>query len=762
MSSASSSRWLWLIVGLYLVLATLYSFATPPFEASDELWHYPMVQYLADNGLQLPPQENAVNEAWRQEGSQPPLYYMIAAILTSAIDTSDLDYWRRINPHANIGEVHPDRNVNMIVHRPQEATNRFTGALLALQLSRFLSIALGAGTIIVTWHLGRALFPNTPAIPLSAAAFNAFLPMFLFISSSVNNDNLSNLLGNLLTLLMVRLLLQQTAPSLRQYALLGVIMGAGLLAKLSLSFFIVIIALCLLIISLRLRQWQPFILGGLTSGMLTIVIAGWWYLRNWQLYGDPTGLNMFLDIVGRRAIPANAAQLWAERDSYMQAFWGFFGGVNVPMTTDIYTVLNILGIFGMVSAIAFVILHVVRQTKHISTHHQSLIKLPHAISILWIVVTFVSYLRWTADTPASQGRLVFVALSSICIWLAVGWTWWLPRTIERVSGLPVGWAGLIALLMPFTTITAAYQTPTALEPFSSPPPDAVTFLAPDGGSILVTALTANEDPRQSIQPAQYARIRLYFQVEAAFSRDWSLFTHLVTKDDVIIGQRDVYPGGGTLATSDLLQNTAWTNDIAVWIPANAYTPQTLDIVLGWYHLPTGERMIIANSEDDTAVMGQIELLPRESSMNLPNPLQVNFGRQIELVGYSLSDLSPAAGAETRLTLYWRGLQPVETDYIVFAQIIDPLTTTIYAASNAMPVQWNAPTSTWQPGVIIEDTHALSVNADTPPGIYEIYVGLYTQGDAGNFNRLRVITSDGGEAFDYTQLTRVRVLPEVSN
>jgi 4-amino-4-deoxy-L-arabinose transferase-like glycosyltransferase len=762
MSSAASSRWLWGIVCIYFVLATLYSFATPPFEASDELWHYPMVQYLADNGLQLPPQENAVNEAWRQEGSQPPLYYMIAALLTSAIDTSDLDYWRRINPHANIGEVHPDRNVNMIVHRPQEATNRFTGALLALQLSRFLSIAIGAGTVIVTWHLGRALFPNTPTIPLIAAAFNACLPMFLFISSSVNNDNLSNLLGNLLTLLVVHLLLQQTAPSLRQYALLGVIMGAGLLAKLSLGFFIVIIALCLLIMSLRLRQWQPFILGGLTSGVVTIVIAGWWYLRNWQLYGDPTGLNMFLDIVGRRAIPANAAQLWAERDSYMQAFWGFFGGVNVPMTTDIYTVFNIFGIFGMVSAIAFVILHIVRQTKHFTTHNQSVIGLPHAITILWIVVTFVSYLRWTADTPASQGRLVFVALSSICIWLAVGWTWWLPRTIERAGGMPVGWAGLIALLMPFTTITAAYQTPTALEPFSSPPPDAVTFSAPDGGRILVTALTANEDPRQTIQPSQYARIRLYFQVEEAFSRDWSLFTHLVTEDGVIIGQRDVYPGGGTLATSDLLQNTAWTNEVAVWIPANAYTPQTLDIVLGWYHLPTGERMIIANNEDDTALMGQIELLPRESSMNLPNPLQVNFGRQIELVGYSLSDLSPAASAETQLTLYWRGLQPIETDYIVFAQIIDPLTTTIYAASNAMPVQWNAPTSTWQPGVIIEDTHALSVNADTPPGIYEIYVGLYTQDDAGNFNRLRVITPDGGEAFDYTQLTRVRVLPEESN
>jgi hypothetical protein len=36
--------------------------------------------------------------------------------------------------------------------------------------------------------------------------------------------------------------------------------------------------------------------------------------------------------------------------------------------------------------------------------------------------------------------------------------------------------------------------------------------------------------------------------------------------------------------------------------------------------------------------------------------------------------------------------------------------------------------------------------------------LYTRGNDGAFNRLRVVTPDGGEAFDYTELSRVRVLP----
>ena len=67
------------ILAAYVVLATIYSVVTPIFEASDELWHYPMVQYLATHGLQLPPQDPGVATAWRQEGSQPPLYYLMAA-----------------------------------------------------------------------------------------------------------------------------------------------------------------------------------------------------------------------------------------------------------------------------------------------------------------------------------------------------------------------------------------------------------------------------------------------------------------------------------------------------------------------------------------------------------------------------------------------------------------------------------------------------------------------------------------------------------
>ncbi len=285
-------RILYLILVSYSIVAVIYSIVTPIFEASDELWHYPMVKYLADNSLQLPPQDPASPAAWRQEGSQPPLYYIMSAILTAGIDTTDMDYIRRINPHADIGVVRPDGNANMIVHRQEAEAFPWHGTVLAVHLIRFLSIALGLGTVLVTYQLAREIFPDWPLIALGATAFNAFLPMFLFISASVNNDNLSNLLGNLLTLVIVRLLKVKPAetttyPGWRTYVLLGIVAGAGLLAKLNIGFLIPLVGLALLVVSIRLRNWRPIVIGGVVSGGLTVVIAGWWYLRNQQALRRP-------------------------------------------------------------------------------------------------------------------------------------------------------------------------------------------------------------------------------------------------------------------------------------------------------------------------------------------------------------------------------------------------------------------------------------------------------------------------------------------
>ncbi|MBL8131118.1 MAG: glycosyltransferase family 39 protein [Anaerolineae bacterium] len=755
------NRWRTLLIVTYCLLGAIYSIVTPVFEASDELWHYPMVKTLADNSLVLPVQAAGVETAWRQEGSQPPLYYVLAAALTGGIDTGDIDEVRRINPHADIGVMRPDGNVNMIVHRLDAEVFPWRGTVLAVHMARFLSVILGTATVWVTFALARSLFPHRPEIILGATAMNAFLPMFLFISGSANNDNLSTLLGNLVTLQIVLLLRSKHPPRWRAYATLGISIGAGMLAKFNIGFHIPLVMLCLLLLSWRYRSLTPLLVGGVTAGGLTVLIAGWWYLRNALLYGDPTGLNVFLDIVGRRAIPANLNQLWAERHSFLQAFWGFFGGMNVPLPNWVYSIFDALGVVGFVGSVGFVFSCVARNRPSRERLWQAL---PYALTVLWIAVSFVSYLRWTSETPASQGRLLFGALSSILIWLAVGVTAWLPSRLRVPSMAVVAlWFAGVAVSAPFTIIQPAYAL-SANEPEPSGMPITAFHDPAAQGVIKLHDARVNSD---EARPGDYVFVDLRWSIAAQFSQDWSLFVHIVSPDGLIIAQRDIYPGAGTMALSDLTAGRTWRDRLAVQISANAYAPQTADVVLGWYQNATGQRMEqVARSSDDrrglpsTFQIGEVTIVPRESALAVPNPTSVNFGGLIELVGYELSDLSLNAGASLTLTLYWRALQPVAEDYIVFAHVIDPAQVMIYAGSDAQPANWTRPTSTWSPGEIVEDAHVLTLSPDTPPlpGIYEVEIGFYQNPGNGTFPRLRVVTADGGMANDFVYLSRLRVLP----
>ena len=74
-----------LLLILFVGVAFAYKQSTPIFEASDEAWHYGVVREIA-SGNGLPIQQAGEITTYRQEGSQPPFYYLIDAALISWID----------------------------------------------------------------------------------------------------------------------------------------------------------------------------------------------------------------------------------------------------------------------------------------------------------------------------------------------------------------------------------------------------------------------------------------------------------------------------------------------------------------------------------------------------------------------------------------------------------------------------------------------------------------------------------------------------
>jgi 4-amino-4-deoxy-L-arabinose transferase-like glycosyltransferase len=734
---------LWLLMLLFAYLAALYSIINPIFEASDEVFHYPMVKHIAD-GKGLPVlDENTINQPWRQEGGQPPLYYMTAAFLTWWIDTSDMREVRRINPHANIGEVVPDGNANLVVHHIGE-TERFpwSNTVLAIHLARLLSVLMSTATIYFTYQLAKALVPHNNTIPIVTAALVALNPMFLFVSGSVNNDNLSNLVATILLFQITHLLTADQRPPKRTYIAIGLIVGIGMLAKFQIGFMIILIGVVCVLISYKFRSWRPLIECGLIAGGLTILIAGWWYLRNNQLYGDPTGIVSFLDVVGRRLANPSLSQLWQERNSFLRSFWGLFGGVNVALDPLIYRIFNGITVVGFLGFLMGFLK---------SNGRFGWLTIARLLVAIWTIIVFVALIRWTTLTPASQGRLMFSAIAPIMLLVAVGWHN-LAQLLrfKALLAIPLIYFGLISVIYAPLTIHKTYAFPEETD-FTSTDLT-VAFTEPNAQQPYIQV--AIHDIPQNVTGGTYLEFEADFQILQPLSRNWSVFIHLTNDLGIIIAQRDVYPGQGKLATQDLEIGRSWRNTFAIYIPESIYAPQSLTVSMGLYDYVSKERMLLPNNNDQLEI-GTVNLI--ENQNPYPNTLTTNFGDKLFLHGYSITDRLLSPNDETTLTLYWEALEQLETSYVVSIQILDIETAYKVAQEDGIPS--GTPTNEWDVGETMLDTRAIAIFPDAQPGVYRVVIRVYSVNEAGELAVVPIIGGTGNLSQDFYYLNWIRIVPE---
>ncbi|MBK8797524.1 MAG: glycosyltransferase family 39 protein [Anaerolineales bacterium] len=227
-----SGRWpITLLVAAYLVLAVMYSIVTPLFESPDEVWHYEYTRWLAaGKGLAAP--EDVGVAPWAQEGSQPPLYYLLGAAVTWFIPTDNAAEAIRYNVHAAVGNADAFGNKNMMLHGRVHAWP-WRGVTLAAHITRFVSVLLGALTVLLTYRIALTALPGWPAAAVLATALLAFSPQFLFISASTNNDNLVIVLATAGLYLSMYLVADKKTPQWWIWLVFGAVVGLAALSKLS-------------------------------------------------------------------------------------------------------------------------------------------------------------------------------------------------------------------------------------------------------------------------------------------------------------------------------------------------------------------------------------------------------------------------------------------------------------------------------------------------------------------------------------------------
>ncbi len=706
------------IANVFLVLGLIYSAINPLFESLDEVWHYPFVWQLSHT-WELPVQDPANVQLWRQEGSQPPLYYALVALLTSPIPSDDLPKLIYYNPHADLGIVTADGNINMIIHSAKEAWP-WQGAVLAAHVSRLLSLLISTGSVLTIYAVGYTLWPQRPAFALFAMSYVAFNPMFLFVSASVNNDNLVTLLASLVIWRLLVLVVDNKPPSLWQFVTLGLLIGLAALAKFSGLGLLGLTGLTLLGWGWRWRSWRSMILGNGIVVVTTAAIAGWWYWRNFKLYGDWSGTQNMIAMMGPRGVSLTIGQLWAEVPGMMRSFWGLFGGLSVAMPAEIYWLLNLVLIVGL-AGLPITLLG--GRSEKIPPRLQK----TWPILLGWIFLMIIGLIQWTLRTPATQGRLLFPALAALVPLWAAGWMAIFP---SRWHFWPIIVLFMVAVWVPWGLIKPTYARPEAMVevPASAQPLEAVY-----GEAIELIAYEGKTTTE--VNPGQTLALTLYWRGQQAVDTDYSVFIHLIDEHNLIVAQRDVFHGLGLYPSSQWNSQTQFSDTYTLRIPRSAYAPSSIHFGVGLYDHKTGKRLALA-SGNDMVHFGEVAI--RSPAGDVPNPQSLDFEDGISLVGYKLDKRQASPDESIKLTLYWQGKSKLTQNYKVFVHLVtvDDMRA---AQHDSEPQGGAAPTSTWTRGQVISDEHPLTINSEAPLGAYQIKVGLY-DGETGR--RLRLLRDNG--------------------
>ncbi len=709
------TRWgLAAIVVISCVLGAIHSVVIPLFEAPDEIWHFSFVRVLATQ-RSLPVQPAEGKDMWMREAGQPPLFYLVAAPLIAPLDTSDFPGFVRFNvAHPAVTAHSQSKAPNVFIHTPHE-TFPYKGAVLAVHIVRLLSVLWGAGTIVGAYLVAREIAPARPGLALATASITAFNPHFIYISSVVNNDTCAACLCTLALWLAIRLgrLQQETRffgkNPVSTFAL-GLVLGLALLSKMSALALPLLVLLSLWLIWWRDRDVRASLVRGSVVFGLAALVAAWWYVRNWLLYGDPLAWNVWLIDIGVQHI--GLAELLRQFGHVATSFWSPYDGLFPPPVFWVLGLLLLLATAGWVRLLA-------RRNARARVNAEGLL-----LASTWFLLLFASLVRYMTTTPSAEGRLLFPGIAAFSSLLVLGLEAAVPR---RQAGMTMGvvGAGLLALSVasPFCAIAPRYALPLidSTEDISGE----VSFDAAVFGNVRLLGVKVEPD---EVQAGGTVGVTLYWETQAPPLADLRTVVRLWTTGGRLVGQRDTTPAG-EVYPPDLWRAGDIVRDV-YRLQVNEDGPAMCRVAVS---VLAGDELL---GEVSSPAVLRLTAAPA-SAEQIMAPLAYTLGGKIELIGYTIPESPPAPGEALTITLHWRTLAEIDEDYTVFVHLLNE-DGTLYGQGDGPPLDNDYPTSYWSPGEVLADTHVVLLKDDLPTGAY-LPVGLYRLADG---TRLPVYTTTG--------------------
>ena len=723
----------------FAVLAIGYSVAIPSGEGVDEAAHFDYVRYVKER-LALPIQpmtrEQGV-EVWM--GHHPPLYYVLGALAISWIDTSDFAEAFRPNRHFVWRENDARNGWNVMMHFGQDDIP-WRGSILALHVLRLMNVALAAVTIYATYKAATLLLPERFWFPLGVTAVVAFNPSFIYMTSTVHHDVLQAMLFALAIWWIMRFLNKPERPY--DAVLAGLLLAAAMLTKLSGAVLALLIGIVLLAKFLQDRDWRDFFRRATVVYGIALLVAGWWYIRNQHLYGDPLGWQMFLDVHSHMVRPGPYTRQVFTDEFLAQigrTYWGGFGFMHItfPENTKYLWWLTGLGFIGFLIA---------------AYRRQLLLRerwAQWAATGALMILLFASFVRFSiATVGAGHGRYLFPAAFAVGVVIVAGWNGLAEWRYQRIISITLAVGLLVfAIWLPVTQVLPKYAAPlTITEAQLSSESNALDVQIADGVRLVGYKLDSNW-----AIPGQTLQARLFWSAfgDPAKRQDPQVRLEIVNEEDISLAAVTTWP-------VQSLSPDVWSPD-DIYVPLATLTlppeelSDTLRLTASPIHRSTDEQ-----DAPQRILLHELSTYGRSTLTDpdqVPNPRREELAGMIGLAGFDVSPEIASPGDTILVDLYWDVREQPPADYTAFVHLLNGQGDLVsqldrLAGGNV------APSSSWLAGQMIRDRYPVKIPEGTPPGTYTLEAGLYIW---PSLDRLPV-TLGGEPKDDSISLTTYQITP----
>lgn len=776
-----------LALAVYLGLALCYFFITPIFEAPDEWTHTGHVKYMAE-GKGLPvmlPGRGIFG------GQQPPLYYAIGALLVQPFELDDFnDYLKeQANPHASLGYALDPGNKNNFLHTPAE-NFPYHGLALTVHILRLYSMIYGVIALIFIYltaleifDFGFAiydLYPDQGYLPPSnpkstparavqnrkwfaglVALFVACQPMFAFITASVANEPANMAFCAIGLWLAQRYVLYGPSPQWGRAVALGLVLGFISLSKMTgLSFGLVAaVAFLLTAVATRKQPGMAWLLwrDGLIIGLLFLAVGGWWYWRNYQLYGDFFQRGLYKIYFNIEQQPLTLREFLYTLSTGEVSFWATFGWLNIVAPEWVYIIYRIIsrvGVLGVALTALIQLWQRLSQRGNESTNQQIIgtlptlqtepePKVPHwqdktfppsnssfpalargfILHLLFPVALAFSLTRLVAIEGGLQGRQLLPALGSMAIIIAAGWWALSPVRLRRpILILIIAIMFGLGAWLPFGVVVPEYF-PKPLLTETDLPADLARLNLTYRDELKLIGVKIGT---ATVHPGERVAVTAYWQALKPMTTNYSVFVHLIGRGYQNVGQFNTYPGLGLRPTRSLQPGQIVADTYPVLVEGGAAAPARLLVNIGLFDFNEpgrpGLKPIGPGGQIAASTVSQLKLVPTQWPSIPDTPPVAEFEDHIRLTGTAIIGCQGQMRA-CEITFKWLAQSKPSTDYTVFIQLWPSDPQQKFIGFDSQPLSGDYPSSLWDAGEVILDPHELDLST-VPPGEYRILAGLY--------------------------------------